>query len=66
MLTQIASVNETERQCCRFLTSRVTVEADGGPNWLDVYGPAGTMEFLAGVFDLIGTSSASQPRRSPP
>jgi hypothetical protein len=52
VLPSIAKVIEVERQCCRFLTFRVTVEQDGGPIWLDVTGPAGTREFLAGMLDL--------------
>lgn len=35
-LSTIAKVIEVERQCCRFLTFRVTVEPDGGPIWLEV------------------------------
>ena len=50
MLARIASVIDAERQCCRFLTFRLTVEPDGGPIWLEVDGPAGTREFLAGLF----------------
>jgi hypothetical protein len=51
-VSAIAKVIEVERQCCRFLTFHVTVEPDGGPIWLDVSGPAGTREFLAGMLDL--------------
>ena len=51
-LAQIASVIEAERHCCRFLTFRLTVEPDGGPIWLEVDGPAGAKEFLAGLFGL--------------
>jgi hypothetical protein len=50
-LMSIATVIDSERQCCRFLEFRLTVEAAGGPLWLQVTGPAGAKEFLA---DLIG------------
>ena len=51
-LSTIGKVIEVERQCCRFLTFHVTVEPDGGPIWLEVTGPPGTREFLAGMLDL--------------
>ena len=52
VLADIAKVIEVERQCCRFLTFTVTVEPDDGPIWLEVTGPPGTREFLAGMLDL--------------
>lgn len=52
ILPTIATVIDAERHCCRFLTFQVTVEPDGGPIWLEVTGPPGTREFLAGLFDL--------------
>jgi hypothetical protein len=51
ILITIASVLEAERQCCRFLTFQITAEADGGPIWLELSGPPGTREFLAGLLD---------------
>ncbi len=51
VLASIANVIEVERQCCRFLTFRLTAEPDGGPIWLEFTGPAGTKEFLAGMLD---------------
>ena len=51
-LPSIAKVIDVERQCCRFLTFHVIVEPDGGPIWLEVTGPTGTREFLAGMLDL--------------
>jgi hypothetical protein len=51
-LSTIGKVIDVERQCCRFLTFRVTVEPDSGPIWLEVTGPPGTREFLAGLLDL--------------
>ena len=34
------------------LTFTVTVEPDAGPIWLEVTGPPGSREFLAGMLDL--------------
>jgi hypothetical protein len=51
-LATIAQVIEVERRCCRFLTFHVTVEPEDGPIWLEVTGPPGTREFLAGMLDL--------------
>ncbi len=47
ILADMAAVIEAERHCCQFLEFRITVEADGGPVWLDVTGPEGTVELLA-------------------
>jgi hypothetical protein len=52
VLVSIAHVIEIERQCCKFLMFRLTVEPDGGPIWLEFSGPPGTREFLAGILDL--------------
>ena len=52
VLANIANVVEIERQCCRFLTFRLTAEPDNGPIWLEFSGPPGTREFLAGLLDL--------------
>jgi hypothetical protein len=49
ILTLIAGVIEAERQCCRFLRFRVTVEPDEGPVLLDVTGPEGTRDFLSAL-----------------
>ncbi len=46
LLAALAGAIEAERCCCRFLEFRVTLEADGGPVWLDVTGPDGTVAFL--------------------
>ena len=48
-LALIANVVEAERQCCRFLRFGIQVEPDDGPVYLDLTGPPGTREFLAGV-----------------
>jgi hypothetical protein len=52
ILSTIAKVVDAERQCCRFLTFELTIEADDGPIWLQFTGPPGTREFLAGLLDL--------------
>jgi hypothetical protein len=52
LLARIGSVIETERQCCRFLTFRLTTEADNGAIWLEFSGPPGAREFLAGMLEL--------------
>ena len=52
VLAEIAKVVEIERQCCRFLTFRLTIEPNNGPIWLEFTGPPGAREFLAGMMDL--------------
>ena len=47
----IARAVDAERQCCRFLRFRVTVEPDGGPISLELTGPAGTREFVSALLD---------------
>jgi hypothetical protein len=46
LLAAAAETINTERQCCRFLRFVFTVEPDGGPMWLEIRGPQGTLEFL--------------------
>jgi hypothetical protein len=48
-LNAIARMIDAERQCCRFLEFRLTVDAGGGPLWLELSGPQGTQAFLAGL-----------------
>ena len=48
----LARVVYAERQCCRFLRFVITVEPDAGAVLLELSGPAGTREFLAGLLDL--------------
>jgi hypothetical protein len=50
-LVVLARAIDLERQCCRFLTFRVTVEADDGPVWLDLTGPPGTREFVGALLE---------------
>jgi hypothetical protein len=51
-LNAIVAMIAVERQCCRFMRFQLTVEPDTGPVRLDVTGPAGTKEFLAGLVEL--------------
>ena len=48
LLPELAAMMEAERRCCRFLHFQVAADPDEGPVWLDVTGPPGTSEFLAG------------------
>lgn len=50
-LALIAGIVDAERQCCRFLRFQITVEADGGPLWLELTGPPGTGEFLSAFLE---------------
>lgn len=47
LLRRIAAVIDAERRCCRFLRFRLDVEPAGGPVWLEVTGPEGTVAFLS-------------------
>jgi hypothetical protein len=48
LLPELAAMTEAERRCCRFLHFQIIAEQDEGPVWLEVTGPPGTSEFLAG------------------
>lgn len=50
-LQELAGLVDLERQCCPFLRFRITVEANGGPLWLDLTGPEGTKQFLVSTFN---------------
>ena len=50
-LHAIVAMIDAERQCCRFMRFQLTVEPGAGPLRLDVTGPAGTEEFLAGLVE---------------
>lgn len=52
LLSAIASVIETERQCCRFLRFEVIVEPEERAVSVEFTGPPGTREFLAAMLDL--------------
>jgi len=62
-LRRVASLIDRERQCCRFLTFRLEVGAEGAPFVLDVTGPPGTREFLATVARDAG--SLDRPAAGP-
>lgn len=47
LLTRIAAVIDGEGRCCRFLQFRLEVGNGGGPVWLQVTGPEGTVPFLS-------------------
>jgi hypothetical protein len=51
VLTRIVAMLDAERQCCRFLRFRLTVEPNLGPIVLELSGPPGTEEFLASLLD---------------
>ena len=50
-LSAIFETVDAERQCCRFLQFRITIEPDGGPIWLELAGPPGTCAFLAALLE---------------
>jgi hypothetical protein len=50
-LKELSALIDLERQCCPFLRFRLTVEANGGPVWLELTGPEGTKEFLTDTFN---------------
>ncbi len=52
ILSDLMQAIRLERQCCRFLRIRLTVEPGGGPLWLELTGPGGTTAFLASVLGL--------------
>ena len=49
VLGLIARAIDAERQCCRFLRFRLTVEPDEGPILLELTGPEGTRDFLSAL-----------------
>jgi hypothetical protein len=48
LIPAIAAMMDAERRCCRFLQFQLTAESDEGPVWLEVTGPPGTSDWLAG------------------
>lgn len=50
-LATIARAVADERHCCRFLRFGITVEAGGGPIFLELTGPPGTGEFIGALLD---------------
>ena len=51
-LLALVQIIDLERQCCPFLTFRLTVEPQKGPIWLELTGPAGTREMLMSELGL--------------
>jgi hypothetical protein len=48
LIPAIAAMIDSERRCCRFLQFTLTTEPAEGSVWLEVTGPPGTSDFLAG------------------
>jgi hypothetical protein len=55
---------DAEKQCCRYLRLRLTVEA-GGPVELDVTGSAGSQEFFPAILEPVSCLSVVGFRRRP-
>jgi hypothetical protein len=49
-LDELITVIRLERDCCQFLKFGLIAEPGSGPIWLELTGPSGTKEFLAGFF----------------
>jgi hypothetical protein len=58
LVKQAAAVIDAEHRCCRFLRFLLLVEPGDGPVWLEVTGPEGTEEFLAGLLDAASETSS--------
>jgi hypothetical protein len=52
-LDQLVNLVRLERECCPFLKFSITAEPGSGPIWLQLTGPDGTKEFLAGFFGEV-------------
>ena len=50
-LGAIVTAIENERRCCQFFRFQLTLEPGQGPIRVDVTGPPGTSDFLAGLID---------------
>jgi hypothetical protein len=59
-LELLFQVLRLERDCCPFLRFQLTLEPAAGPFWLELTGPPGTKEMLAGELGLIGPPGAPQ------
>ncbi len=46
-LGELINLVRLERQCCPFLTFKISVEPGDGPVWLELTGPKGTKDFLS-------------------
>lgn len=51
MFEELAGIVALERRCCAFLRYSLTVEAGGGPVWLEITGPAESKAFLATLWE---------------
>lgn len=49
-LKELFNIVSLERECCPFLDFKLIVEADRGPIWLELTGPAGAKDFLKTLF----------------
>jgi len=58
LVTRLAAVIERERQCCQFLRFRLDVAPARGPIMLQIDGPPGTREFLAGLHPTFAPPAA--------
>lgn len=61
LLSELATVIDEERRCCRFLRFQLLVEPGGGPVWLEVTGPEGTEGFLSSLVDAAGAGTPGEP-----
>ncbi|MFN7940988.1 MAG: hypothetical protein U0X73_05290 [Thermoanaerobaculia bacterium] len=50
LVEKVVAAIAAERNCCRFFRFALDFEPNHGPIRLDVTGPAGTREFLTGLF----------------
>jgi hypothetical protein len=57
----VAEFIRLESQCCPFLRFQLTVEPGGAPLWLELTGPAGTRDFLAGELEPTGELPTAKP-----
>lgn len=61
LLARLGKMIDMERQCCRFLKFRLTIEPDDGPVWLELTGPAGTRDILKEYFPV--SSAQEKPAK---
>jgi hypothetical protein len=62
IIAELAQLIEIERECCRFLRFRLTIEEGGGPIRLDVSGPPGTDTFLR---EVLGVGTRPETTQAP-
>ena len=58
IVRNVAGVIERERLCCQFLRFRLEVSASVGSITLEIDGPSGTSEFLAGLHPSFRVANA--------